>query len=383
MKFLGEHGYRHGSADRIGVLLVNLGTPEAPTAAALRPYLRQFLSDPRVIEAPRWLWAAILNLGIVPFRSPRSAKSYRKVWTPEGSPLMTISRAQQTALADRLAGEPVSVELGMSYGRPSISSALRSLKQAQCRHLLVIPLYPQYSGCTTGSVFNDVTAELGTWRWVPSLKFVSQYFDEPGYIKALAESISEFWKAGEGRPDRLVFSFHGTPVDYLAAGDPYHCQCLKTARLAAERLGLAESEWLATFQSRFGRKEWLQPYTDATMRKLPAEGVESVHVVCPAFSADCLETLEEIDVENREIFMKAGGKRFGYVPALNDCPAHIGFLERLVRDNIEGWLSIVRKRNTEEHQSLQRERHATASPVMTEKAVEAGGRKWSRGESNP
>ena len=372
MKFVGEEGFRHGSQDRIGILLANLGTPAAPTAGALRPYLRQFLGDPRVIEANRALWTVLLNLFVVPFRSPKSAKAYRTIWTDEGSPLMAISRAQQKALALRFADEPVAVELGMSYGEPSIRSGLLALKKRQCRHLQVLPLYPQYSGCTTGSVFAAVAAELGKWRWVPSLNFVGHYHDEPEYIEALAGSISAFWKDGRGKPDRLVFSFHGTPVEYLAKGDPYYCHCMKTARLAAERLELAENEWTATFQSRFGSKEWLQPYTDRTMESLPGQGVRSVHVVCPAFSADCLETLEEISGENRETFLKAGGESFEYIPALNDGIPHIDFLERLARRGMDGWTDAVDERNRTDRRDARRLRAASVSPLMTGKAAEAG-----------
>jgi len=373
VRFLGERDYRHGSEDRIGILLVNLGTPAAPTAKALRPYLRQFLGDPRVIETPRLLWAVILNLIIVPFRSPKSARAYAEVWTEEGSPLMVISRAQREDLARRFRDEPVVVELGMSYGEPSIPGALRRLKEAQCRHLLVLPLYPQYSGCTTGSVFADVAKELRTWRWVPSLSFVGHYFDEPEYIGALAQSISSHWENGSGKPDRLVFSFHGTPVDYLAEGDPYHCQCLKTARLAAERLGLGPDEWMATFQSRFGNKEWLQPYTDKTMERLPGEGVRKIHVVCPAFSADCLETLEEIAGENREIFMGAGGEEFDYIPALNDGEGHMDFIEGLARRGIASWLEKLGRYNAADQRELQSGRPAAASPAMARLVPLGGG----------
>lgn len=374
MSFRGEDGFRHGQEERVGVLLVNLGTPAAPTPAALRPYLRQFLGDPRVVEAPRWLWQPFLNLVIVPTRSRRSARAYRSVWTEEGSPLLVISRAQQAALARRLSDEPAEVELGMSYGEPSIRGALRRLADRGCRRLLVVPLYPQYSGCTTGSVFADVAKELGAWRWVPELRFIGHYFDSPGYVDALAGSIKSFWDGGPGQPDRLVFSFHGTPVDYLAKGDPYHCQCQGTARLAAERLGLADDRWTVTFQSRFGRKEWLRPYTDRTLERLAADGVRSVHVVCPAFAADCLETLEEIDGENREIFLGAGGKEFGYIPALNDRESHIDFLEGLVRSNTGDWLERARERNRPERLRAQAERHQAGFAPTLEAVARLSGR---------
>lgn len=373
--FLGEEGFGHGQEERVGVLLVNLGTPAAPTAAALRPYLRQFLGDPRVVEAPRWLWRPFLDLFIVPTRAPRSAENYRSVWTEEGSPLLVISRAQQAAVARRFEAEPVLVELGMSYGEPSIPGALRRLKREGCRRLLAVPLYPQYSGCTTGSVFTDIAGELSAWRWVPALRFVSHYFDSPGYAEALAGSIREFWEEdGRERPDMLVFSFHGTPVDYLAKGDPYYCQCLGTARLAAERLGLDDGGWTVTFQSRFGKKEWLQPYTDRTLERLAGDGARSVHVVCPAFAADCLETLEEIEGENRDIFLKAGGKDFAYIPALNDRKSHIDFLEGLVRRNVGDWLGEVAERNRPESLRAREGRHEAAPPLMKGKVAQASGR---------
>ncbi len=352
--FLGEADYQHGSTEKIGVLLANLGTPTAPTAKALRRYLRQFLSDPRVIEAPRVQWQIILNTVILPFRSPRSAEAYSRVWSEKGSPLMVNCRAQQSAITAAMSDLPIAVELGMSYGEPSIANALRSLKKQNCRRLLVLPLYPQYANSTTGSVFTDASRELTTWRAIPHFRFVSAYCDDSRYITALADSITTHWQQ-HGKPDKLLFSFHGTPQSMLEAGDPYHCLCHKTARLTAEKLALQEDEWLITFQSRFGRAEWLQPYTDETMKQLPTQGVRHVQAVSPAFSSDCLETLEEIAMENRDYFIEAGGEKFSYIPALNDSPAHIKFLSDLIHDNIRDWLSHIQQENNPTTRDLQKE----------------------------
>ena len=352
-RFLGEKNYKHGAAENIGVLLANLGTPSAPTAAAVRKYLKQFLSDPRVIEMPQWRWQIILRTVVLPFRSPRSAAAYRQVWTDEGSPLLVNCEKQRAKLAAEFSGLPVKVELGMSYGEPSIPSALRKLKAQNCRRLFALPLYPQYAGSTTGSVFGDVAAELSRWRAAPHFRFAGGYADEPGYIAALAESVSTHWKA-HGRPAQLIFSFHGTPQQMLLDGDPYHCMCHKTARLTAEKLNLREEEWQTTFQSRFGRGEWLRPPTDETMRELPRRGIRNVQVICPGFSADCLETLEEIAEENRGYFMEAGGEKFSYIPALNDSPAHIAFLRDFIRGNIADWLSRLQTQNAPDNRQLQK-----------------------------
>lgn len=337
--YIGEVDYVHGSPECLGVLITNLGTPEAPTPGALRRYLREFLWDPRVVEMPRPLWWLILNGIILNVRPRRSARAYATVWTEQGSPLMEISRRQREALASALSARlpgPVNVALGMRYGRPSIAEGLERLRAAGARRILVLPLYPQYSASTTGSTFDALAEVLKRWRWVPELRFVNHYHDDPAYIAALAAHIRAHWEA-QGRGERLVFSFHGVPRRYLLAGDPYHCQCHKTARLTAEALGLAQDQWLVTFQSRFGREEWLRPYTDETMQALPGKGVRSVDVVCPGFSADCLETLEEIAGQNREIFEQAGGERFAYIPALNDDPAHIEALAGLVLRHVAGW----------------------------------------------
>jgi ferrochelatase len=331
--------FDHSSPERLGVLLVNLGTPEAPTRAAVRRYLKEFLWDPRVVEVPRPLWWLILNGVILNVRPSRSAHAYNKVWTPEGSPLLVNSREQQGALQvvldERLPG-PVSVVLGMRYGEPSIAGALQELRTKGARRVLVLPLYPQYSATTTASVFDAVTSELQRWRWLPELRFVNHYHDEPGYIGALADSVRRF-QAEHGEPDRLLMSFHGVPQRYLLAGDPYHCECRKTGRLLAEALGLVDEEWGLGFQSRVGREEWLRPYTDETLKQWAKAGVRNVQVICPGFSADCLETLEEIAMQNRETFLKAGGSEYRYIPCLNDDERHIAVLADLVEHHCQGW----------------------------------------------
>ncbi len=331
--------FEHGSSESIGVLLVNLGTPEEPTPSAVRRFLKQFLSDPRVIEYPRWLWWLILNGIILRIRPSRSAEAYRKIWTDKGSPLMLFSRAvaegMQRELELRLPGS-VNVGLAMSYGEPSIDAAIDGLLARGARRLLVLPMYPQYSGTTTASVIDAVARKLNRLRWVPEMRFINQYHDEPGYIAALAASIREFWQQN-GRGTILLFSFHGVPKQTLLDGDPYHCQCQKTGRLVAEALELGDDEWQLSFQSRVGREEWLGPYTDETVRKLGTQGVDRLDVVCPGFSADCLETLEEIAMQNAEFFAEAGGNTLHYIPALNARDDHVSFLTDLVEKHIGGW----------------------------------------------
>ncbi len=339
MKYQNETAFRHDAPETLGVLVLNLGTPDAPSVSAVRRYLAEFLSDPRVVELPRPLWWAILHGVILRVRPRRSAEAYQAVWTGGGSPLLTIARRQADALQERLSARmpgPVRVELGMRYGNPSVPSALANLRRANARRLLVLPLYPQYSATTTASTFDAVSRELSSWRWIPELRFVNQYHDVPAYVSALAASARAYW-AEHGEPDRLLFSFHGIPKDYFLGGDPYHCQCQKTARLTAESLGLPQERWQVSFQSRVGGKEWLRPYTDELLKEWGGNGVEQVHVICPGFSADCLETLEEIAVENRDYFLAAGGKRYGYIPALNDDPGHVEMLADLVSRHAAGW----------------------------------------------
>jgi len=336
----GEPDFEHGEIPAVGILVVNLGTPEAPTTKALRPYLRQFLSDPRVIEVSRPLWWLILNLFVLPFRPKKSAKLYEKIWTEEGSPLLVYSQRVTDKLAaalEKQVGSPLHVELGMNYGQPSIPRALQKLREKGCRKLLVLPLYSHYSSSAGGAAFEAVVDELKRWRWVPDLRTIMKWSDERGHIHALAKSVRDLWEK-EGEPDKLLFSFHGTPQRYLLAGDPYHCLCQKTARLVAEELELPEDRYLVTFQSRFGREPWLQPYTDKTLEALPSSGVKRVDVQCPGFAVDCLETLEEIDQQNREIFLEAGGERFRYIPALNDRDDQVEFLAELALRNLSGWV---------------------------------------------
>ncbi len=340
MAYFPEPPARHGSVARVGVLLVNLGTPAAPTPEALRPYLRQFLSDPRVIEIPRALWWPILNLVILPTRARASARKYASVWTPEGSPLLIHTRQQATLLKGYL-GErtrtPMVVDFAMRYGEPSVEQAVLAMKAAGCDRLLVLPLYPQYAASSVGSVFDAVAAVVRRLRNPPELRLVKHFHDHPGYIAALAQKVRAHW-AHHGRPDRLVMSFHGVPRFTLDKGDPYHCECRKTGRLLAEALGLAPDAWVLTFQSRFGRAEWLQPYTQPTLEALARQGVGRVDVICPGFVADCLETLEEIAMEGRSAFLAAGGREFHYIAALNEDPAWLRALTDLALTHLQGWL---------------------------------------------
>ena len=357
MKYNGTRDYQHGSQQKIGVLLVNLGTPDEPTAAAVKPYLKQFLSDPRVVEAPRLLWWCILN-GFILLKRPKStAHAYSQVWTDKGSPLLVHSLDQKQKLETRLSqsyADKVVVELGMSYGNPSISSALQSLKSQNIDALVVLPLYPQYSGATTGSVFDALAKELCTWRRVPALNFIDAYYDEPLYIEALANSISAYQQQ-HGRADKLIFSYHGLPKRFLESGDPYHCHCYKTTRLVAEKLNLDKEDYMLTFQSRFGREPWLEPYTDETLKSLPGQGVKTIQVISPGFSSDCVETIEEINLQNREFFMDAGGESFGYIPCLNDNDDHMNLLNQLVQRQLAALLQGERFNQTDEQLNLSKQ----------------------------
>lgn len=339
MRYQGSPKFSHAQTDRIGVLITNLGTPDAPETPALRTYLREFLSDPRVVEVPRLLWWLVLNGVILRIRPRRSAAAYKTVWTERGSPLLFHTKDQQQALQAKLAeryGDDVVVKYAMRYGNPSIASGLQELFDAGARKLVVLPLYPQYSAATTGSTFDAISADFNKRRWLPDFRFVSHYHDHPAYIAAVAQSIKQFWEI-HGKPEKLILSYHGVPLRYLHNGDPYHCECHKTSRLIAEQLGLQKNEYITTFQSRFGREEWLQPYTDATLKALPGQGVKRIQVVCPGFSSDCLETIEEIGEENREYFMEAGGKDYAYIPALNAEPGHIDVLAQIVQEQLHGW----------------------------------------------
>jgi len=340
MGFTGQKDFTHEQADLTGVLITNLGTPEAPTPKALRRYLAQFLSDRRVVEIPRLLWMLILHGIILRVRPKKSAQAYQEVWDAErGSPLKYHTEDQQKALqallTERL-GQNIVVDYAMRYGEPSIAATADKMLNLGVRRLLVLPLYPQYSGSTTGSTFDALATDFKSRRWLPHLRFVSSYFDYAPYIEAMASQIRSYW-ALHGRADKLLFSFHGVPKHFLTQGDPYHCHCLVTARLLSKQLGLDDSEYMLTFQSRFGKAEWLKPYTDETLKKLPAEGVKRVQVYCPGFAADCLETIEEIAVENRDYFIENGGIDYAYIPALNSESAHIEALADLVEENIQGW----------------------------------------------
>ena len=321
-----------------GVLLVNLGTPAAPTAAAVRRYLAEFLSDPRVIETPRWLWWPILHGVTLRIRPARSARAYASIWTPQGSPLRVQSEALTAALrADLLRrGTPVKVALAMRYGEPALAPAIAALQAAGVRRLLVLPLYPQFSAASTGSAFDAVTRALTRLRWPPELRFVNDYHDDANYIDALATSVREYWRE-QGREQRLLLSFHGLPQRCVDAGDPYFDQCQTTARLLRERLDLGEEEMAVSFQSRVGREPWLQPYTDELLRRWPADDVRRVQVLCPGFAVDCLETLEEIALRYRETFLAAGGEHLDYIPALNDSAAHMRALHALIQRHALGW----------------------------------------------
>ncbi len=341
MPYAQEAPYTHGRSPAkadTAVLLCNLGTPDAPTAPALRRYLAQFLGDPRVVEIPRALWLPILHGVILRVRPAKSALKYASIWTPEGSPLRVWTEKQTTMLQGYLGerGHRLIVRHAMTYGNPSIPSVLDELKAQGVRRILILPMYPQYSATTTASVFDAVHRWCGQVRHLPEFRFVNRYHDHPGYIQALARRVSAHW-AVNGRPQRLVMSFHGVPKRTLLLGDPYHCECLKTARLVAERLGLPAEELVVTFQSRFGKAEWLQPYTEPTLVDLARQGIKQVDILCPGFVTDCLETLEEIAVEAREAYLGAGGEQFNYLPCLNDQHEWLLALTDLAQTHLQGW----------------------------------------------
>ena len=338
MKYFGEKHYEHGSKDKTGVLITNLGTPDAPNAKSLKIYLNQFLSDPRVIEIPKIIWQIILKLIILQIRPRKSAANYKKIWTDKGSPLLDISQRQLEGVKKIILEKYPNVEfaLGMRYGNPSIEKALKDLQEKQVRRLLVLPLYPQYCAATTASTFDEVTNTLQKWRWIPELRFINQYFEEEKYIETLASSVEDFW-AKNGKPQKIIFSYHGIPKRYLTNGDPYHCFCLKTTRLVKEKMKLSDDQIMTTFQSRFGREEWLQPYTSETLKELPGKGIKDIHIISPGFSADCLETLEELEEENREYFIESGGEKYKYIPCLNDNKEHLDFISYLIIKNTHGW----------------------------------------------
>lgn len=338
-KYVSPPDFKHGATERVGVLLVNLGTPDAPTPPAVRRFLAEFLGDPRVVESPRWFWLPVLYGVILRIRPRRSAHAYQQIWTDRGSPLLVLSqdlaRRLQAELPTQL-GSNVTLALGMSYGNPSIPAALDELRAAGATRIVVLPLYPQYSATTTASVFDRVSRTLQQWRWVPEMRFIAEYHAEPAYIDALAASVERHWQS-RGSRSHLLFSFHGIPQSYVRAGDPYYEHCRTTARLLAERLRLTERDWSMSFQSQVGREEWLRPYTDELLTKYAREGLRDVTVACPGFAIDCLETLEEIELRNRETFLSSGGASYSYVPALNASDDHVTVLGELIARHTQGW----------------------------------------------
>lgn len=358
--------HKHGIQQRLGILLVNLGTPDEATPRAVRRYLAEFLRDTRVVEIPRLIWWPILYLIVLVKRPKESAEKYKKIWTEQGSPLMHYSRRQaqfvEKVLTNKFNG-PISVALAMRYGNPSIESELNELRRQGVQRLLVLPLYPQYSGTSTASVFDEVTRVLRKWRWIPEVRFVNDYHDHKLYIDALVKSVNHHWE--QNKPgDILIFSFHGIPQRNFDKGDPYFCQCQKTARLVADQLELPDHRWQVVFQSRFGRTKWLQPYCSETLAELPKLGRKSIDVICPGFASDCLETLEEINMENKEIFMQAGGQSFNYIPALNDSPSHMQALCTIISQHTFGWPETL--------QSYDAGKAAVASKESRERAIALG-----------
>ena len=328
-------------SSKIGVLLTNLGTPDAPTKAAVRPFLKELLSDPRVVGSPppRWLWMLILNGLILNIRPKKSAKKYQSIWNThgKGSPLLAISKKQKNAVESALnehSPEKFSVALGMRYGNPSIASALRDLESENCEKILVLPLYPQFASSSTGSTIDAVSGEVKKWQKLPELGFINSYNEEKLYIQSLANSVKEFQEI-HGVPDLLLMSYHGIPKSQFDKGDQYPSHCMKTSYLLASKLNLHDDDYKMTFQSRVGVGEWVKDYTDETLKSLPGKGVKNVQVICPGFSADCLETIEEIGEENRSYFMNAGGDSYNYIPALNDREDHIDCLTQLIINKSE------------------------------------------------
>ncbi|MDD2685040.1 MAG: ferrochelatase [Gallionella sp.] len=335
-----EPAFAHGTPEKTGILLINLGTPDEPTTSAVRRYLKEFLGDARVVEIPKPIWWLILNGIILNVRPKKSAAKYASIWMKEGSPLRVYTEKQavllQGYLGERSKADFV-VEYAMRYGNPSIPDVLRKLKAQNCQRILVVPMYPQYAASTTATATDIVFRELQQMRNTPAIRTIKHYHDDAGYIKALAQSINDYWMKN-GRPEKLVMSFHGLPKYTLEKGDPYHCECLKTGRLLAEQLGLGKDQYAVSFQSRFGKAEWLQPYTTATLKALGAKKTARVDVVCPGFVADCLETLEEIAQEGKEDFQHAGGGEYHYIPCMNDRNDWMHALTDLVLENLHGWL---------------------------------------------
>lgn len=342
MRYISSPDFHRDGAERIGILLINSGTPASPEPRDVRKYLAQFLSDRRVVELPRPLWLPILYGLVLPFRPARSSRKYRKIWTAYGSPLLDLSERLRSELITTLSQNmlaPLTVEIGMLYSKPTVAEALGRLRESGAQRMLVLPMFPQYCGATTGAVYDQVNAELRRWRWLPELRFIAEYHDDPGYIDALRASVVQQWESN-GRSKHLLVSFHGIPERSFHQGDPYFCKCQKTARLLADELNLRDAEWSVSFQSRFGPAGWLRPYTSSVLSEMPSRGVREVTVICPGFAVDCLETLEEIDIENREVFLRAGGQRYQYVPALNARLEHARFLSELIARHCQGWTHV-------------------------------------------
>lgn len=350
MSFLKEPDHTHGKTSKTAVVLINLGTPDAPDTASVRRYLKEFLSDHRVVEIPRILWWLILNLIILPFRSAQSAAKYASIWSKDGSPLKIHTEKQALLLQGYLGerGHEVHVTYAMRYGSQNIPEVLSKLKAQGYERMLILPAYPQYSATTTASNFDAVFRHYQQVRNIPELRFIKHYHDHEAYIKALRLSILKYWES-HGRPEKLVMSFHGLPKAFLLRGDPYHCECQKTARLLAEQLGLSPDQYVVTFQSRLGRAEWLQPYTAPTVQELAKQGLKRVDVVCPGFIADCLETLEEIAIEVKQDFLNAGGKDFHYIPCLNESPEWLRALAEISEQHLIGWPTMLTGSLREQH----------------------------------
>ncbi|MGZ5051121.1 MAG: ferrochelatase [Methylobacter sp.] len=321
------------TAKKTGVLLANLGSPAAPTTPAVRRFLKQFLWDPRVVNLPRPLWWMILHFFVLPFRPRKSAQAYRKIWREEGSPLIYFTAELTGRIADRLQHQGVLAEHVMRYGEPSIAKQLKAFKTAGVDNLIILPLYPQFSSTTTASIYDDLVKELSQWKHLPTIHFISDYHQHSHYIEAVADSIEQSWQQ-HGRNELLLMSFHGLPEKLTQWGDPYFHQCHKTAALIAQKLGLTKDQWMIVFQSRFGKAQWLKPYCVDTLKELPERGIKTVDIVCPGFAVDCLETLEEIAMENKAVFIEAGGKEYRYIPALNDSESHVDAIVNLLEQKL-------------------------------------------------
>ncbi len=343
MRYKSDENYSHGDEREIGILLVNLGTPDAPTTSAVRTYLAEFLADPRIVEIPRVIWWIILNLIILNIRPKKSRDLYKKIWLKDGSPLLVISKKIVNKIKNSKnisCRKNLSIDLAMRYGNPSIKKALENFKKNNINKLAIIPMFPQYSAATTASIFDEISSEIKTWRNIPDVRFLSTYHDNTNYIEACASKIKSFW-GKQKKSKKLVFSFHGLPQVNLHKGDPYYCYCQKTARMIAFELKLNENDYIVTFQSRFGKQVWLKPYTDEVLTNLAKEGVDSIDIFCPGFLCDCLETLEEINMQSRENYILCGGKTFNYIPALNDSDENIKSMEQIILREISGWDNTI------------------------------------------